>query len=410
MANKNIFIKDFTKFFTGAFVAQVLGFALSPVLSRIYLPEDFGIFTFYSQILAASIVLGGGSIFLLLPIIKDRSVNKPIFQIVMIFSLIISLIIMFLGVSGVGSSIYLNTLWPYLIFGVIVTNIRGFYHFLSIKEKKYSQNSKAKLSESIVGSGLNISLGLSGFNQFGLILGNLFGQIFFIFFIIKKMSNSFFEYFILEKLFVYKEIIFKYKKHITLQSLNHLLEFVLVLLFSFLITKVSSISELGYFAFCYKIINTPLNLVADYFGQAALSRISDFSSDLDRRKFLLKISLLITTPAFLCVLLFYFLGPEIFNIIFGEKWEQSGLIAKAYTLGICSTFFIRSLQYIPNTKNKHEVYTVFSLLTFGVPVLVMLYSSANNFDFLWSLKLISFGTFVLAILYFITLLRLFKTK
>ncbi|MBT4792556.1 MAG: oligosaccharide flippase family protein, partial [Halobacteriovoraceae bacterium] len=73
MTNKNTFIKNFSKLFSGAFLSQLISFIISPVLSRLFTAEDFGVFALYIQILSPLLVLGGAGLYLLLPQNKNES-------------------------------------------------------------------------------------------------------------------------------------------------------------------------------------------------------------------------------------------------------------------------------------------------------------------------------------------------
>jgi len=407
---ENKFLKDISKFFSGAILAQLISFLLSPVLSRLYIPRDFGEFTLYVQVLSVVVILSGSSLFLLLPKFKDKYITKSTLSIVSILSLMVSILLLILGALNIGQEILLPKYTAYLIIGLVLNQIYAYFHFKSISEREFFKNSKAKVVERLGGSSTNLVLGYYGLGGIGLILGNLIGQtLFSIYYIGFKIKVSY-EYSLITKWIEIKKYFEKFKKHIIFQSGNHLLEFGFVLLFSILITKMSSISELGYFAFCYKIINTPLNLIADYFSQAALGRISDFSTDSHRRIFILKIGSLLLVPSVISFVIFKFWGPEIFSLIFGKNWEQAGVIAQAYNLAIVSTFFIKSLQYIPNIKDKHEIYTVFSLLTFGMPVAVLFYTNSIGKSFIDSLEILSYGLSILAVIFFLVLLRLFSNK
>ena len=373
MNNKNIFIKDFFKLFSGAFAAQLVGFSISPILSRVYAPSDFGLFTLYIQFLSPLTVLSGGSMYLLLPKLKNKELSESIFYLVMFSSVFLAAMIFFIGITGLGKYLYIQQIWLFLSIGIILVNLRGYFHFQSIAEKKLSINSKAKLIESVTGSVGNIGFGLFNLNHSGLIFGNFIGQLFYILrFYLKRTSVVKFPRRM--RGLGMKKIIFEFKKHLFFQSANHLVEFLFVLAFSLLITKLSSVKDLGYFAFTFKIINTPLNLFADYFGQSILNRGSDFNEDKDIFKFLTKIIVLLFIISFGVLIIFKLFGPEIFSVVFGEGWRKSGVIAKVYILGIVSTFIVKSLQYFPNIKNKYEVYSLFSIVIFGLPVLFFVYA------------------------------------
>jgi O-antigen/teichoic acid export membrane protein len=410
MTNKNTFIKNFSKLFSGAFLSQLISFIISPVLSRLFTAEDFGVFALYIQILSPLLVLGGAGLYLLLPQNKNESSSNTIFQISMILSLILSFVIMLVGVFGAEPVMYFNILWPYLAIGILLTNIRGFFHFQSISDQFFLYNSKSKLVESLGGSSTNIATGYMGYTQLGLVFGNIVGQFLFIFSFLWKYKTKLNNLLKRQKVQVYNAFIREHKKHIVLQSTNQIIEFVFILSFSILITKSSSISNLGYFAFCYKIINTPLMLFADYFGSLALARVSDSVETKDQRTFILKSALLLFVPSVILIFIFRNFGVGIFSFVFGSDWSQAGAIARVYILGITSVFFIKSLQHIPTVKSKHEVYTFFSFLAFGLPVLVLLYGQQYDLDFISSLEKLSYMLFALACFYFMTLLRLFSNK
>ena len=411
MAKKNLFLKYFLQFFSGAFVAQFLGLLISPIISRIYTPQDFAFFTLYLQILHPLTILSSLSLFILIPKHKDSNLNPIIFQISILFSVFFSILISIEGSFRVYNFDFeiFYILWPFLAFSIVFTNFRAFYHFLCLSEKKFPLYTKSKISEGLSGSVGNIGFGLLGFNYLGLIYGNILGQLFFMNFILKTYFKEIKFILTFKKASNYFNLILKQRKHITFQTINHVLEYALLLTFSILITKNSSSLIFGYFAFFLKIFITPLNLIADYYSQTTLNRVSDFKKNEDIILFLNKSSILIVVPSFLLIITFYLWGPEIFSFIFGKKWEISGIIAKQYTLAAVSTFYIKSLQYLPNLKNKQDLYTIFSFLTYGVPVLIILFAINNEIKFIEIFQYISWILFILAILYYITLYRIFKS-
>lgn len=387
-------------------MAQVVGFALSPILSRIYGPEDFGVFALYLQVLAPISVLGGSAFFLILPKAKDLRVSRLVLHIVFACSVSIAI-----GVLLVGPFLDLRDftkLWPCIALGLVITNLRGFFHFESLALKDFGANSKFKALESLLGGAGNIAFGLFGLKYLGLILGNILGQMIFIIGLFIEYKNYVKYWLDKQGGQAYKIFFGENKKHILVQSLNYFIEYALVFLFSWLIVKLTSVSELGYFAFCFKVVSTPLNLFSDYFSQSVLSRMSDFEDRVYQRAFLVKVSILVWAVVVLISLIFLLWGPHLFTFIFGEQWLRSGSIAKYYIVAIGSTFFIRSLQYVPNIVNRQEIYSLISFFTFGLPPAVLLISFYKNFELLFSLKILSFILLLLAFVYQCLLLFLFR--
>tara|TARA_B100001971_G_C18266390_1_gene593039 strand:+ start:224 stop:1471 length:1248 start_codon:yes stop_codon:yes gene_type:complete len=404
MGNKNIFIKDFTKFFSGVFLSQIISFSISPILSRIYTPSDFGSFTLYMQILMPLTVIGSLSLNLLMPRFKLPELKVLTFQVVMLISAAVGLLVLF--TYPFLTSFSLNStlqLWPLLAFGVVLSNLRGFFHFATVGDKRFLLNSKAKTFEGFVGAGMNVLGGFLGFGTLGLVIGNFSGQIVYISTMVRRYKLKSSGYFKFKSIKSYSYFLNSHRKHVVIQSFNHLLEYFLILSFSIIITRFTSLKGLGYFAFYLKVVNTPLTIIADYFSQAVLNRASDFRQNSDIKSFLIKGTFLTAIPGIVAIVILRTFGPELFKFIFGSEWEFSGIIAESFILGSVASFFIRSFQYIPNLKNKHEVYTVFAFLTYGVPVGYLMFANSFGLDFIEALKTLAIILMGLALSYFLVL-------
>ena len=74
---------------SGTAVAQILGFALSPIISRIFSPTDFGVFGSFNAvagIIAAAITLEYGQA-IMLPKEKEIAINVAAFSFVCVFAI-----------------------------------------------------------------------------------------------------------------------------------------------------------------------------------------------------------------------------------------------------------------------------------------------------------------------------------
>jgi O-antigen/teichoic acid export membrane protein len=94
----NRFIKDVLTLFSGSAIAQVIGFAFMPVLTRLFSPEEFGIF--YIFLTTASIlsllITGGYEKSLVLPSSDNDARHLLLFAFMLsILATILSLIILF---------------------------------------------------------------------------------------------------------------------------------------------------------------------------------------------------------------------------------------------------------------------------------------------------------------------------
>lgn len=410
MKNSSMFIKNFSTFFSGALIAQLVGFLLSPVLSRLYAPEDFAYFTVFTQIMMILTIFGGRGLLLMIPESDEEKDANITFQLVLIASIILSALIVGFSIKYASSIEFFSELWPYVAVGLVLFNLRGAYHYFSLSSMKLSSNSKSRIAESLVGSSSNVTFGFFGAGFTGLLISNFLGQ--FTFLAILKIKLNMFKHDSLKlySKFEYKEFWSKKILKSFFQSLSHLIEGIFLLSFSLLISKQGSILQLGFFSFFLKVVNTPFFLMSEYLSQMALKRLVDLNSHEDKFSFYMKLSALLGGISLFSIIIIYFFGEEIFKFIFGEQWRDSGTIAKFYILGVMATFFIRSLQYVPNIYGKHWIYTTFSLFTFGLPVFVLYLAPVFQYEFIDSLKILSAVLLILAILYFVVNLIMLNSR
>lgn len=319
---------------TGTSLAQALPIALSPILTRIYTPEEFGVFALYMSICAILAVLVTGKYELAVVIPKYDSEAINLVALTIVVSLITSLIL--LGIVLVWNERLVNLLghseigaWLYLT--PITTLILGCYHALNFwanRRTRYKSMAVSRVIQSGATGGAQLGAGVSKIGLLGLILGQMIGQLLSTLFLAKSLSYD--ERRLLGRISI-RRMRHAARKYIAYPKYMMPGQFMSVgatELPLLLLTVLFGAGTAGFYSLAQRVMAAPLSLVAsaigDVYRQKAAEQYAKQGECLDIFLMSIKRLLLFALLPILPVLLF---GPEIFAFIFGESWREAGEIA-----------------------------------------------------------------------------------
>ena len=187
MPKNSIASSDFTKnvltLMTGTTIAQALPIAISPILTRIYSPEDFGLLAIFIAITAifGSIATGRYELAIVLPEADGDSLNIAALGVAISLSLSLFLMIiaiiyaeeiaLLLGNEKIKFWLYLA---PLSIFFVGFFNALNYY---ATRIKNFNGISYANVTKSFILSLIQISAGVVCQGAAGLISGQFISQV-----------------------------------------------------------------------------------------------------------------------------------------------------------------------------------------------------------------------------------------
>src|SRR5579859_1037105 len=182
MANRP-FLKDVSIMLTGAAGGQAISLLLSPALTRLYSPQEFGTLSVYSAIIAILAVVASLRYELALPLAKtdEDAVNLMAVCLCVLFvtTLILSAIALFMPASLMAS------LWPipgdqgplriYRLLLVVGYVCLGGYFialYVATRAGAYRPIAKTRLAQGVVGPTSQIVMALFGLGAPGLLAGS----------------------------------------------------------------------------------------------------------------------------------------------------------------------------------------------------------------------------------------------
>lgn len=328
--NKNAFVVAI-----GTLIAQIIAISVSPILTRIYSPENFDIFGLYLGIstILGVVISGRYEMAILLPKKNSDAMNVAglSFIITSTFSFLIFLILLLNKLFDLNffNKINLNGL-IYLV--PLSTLSMGFYRTLNFwnnRQKKYKTLSLGRVMQSLLVAIISLGLGLSAFKEQGLIMGALLGQAFSALFLIFLLVLK--DKFLL-KTITPKEMSSALRRYIKFPKFliaGHLMntsssQLPLILFSTFFAGPVG-----GFFLLTQRVISLPISIlsssIGDVFRQEASLEYSANNNCVNIYISTLKKLIYISIIPFI---LFYFTAPALFVFVFGEEWIKSGEFAQ----------------------------------------------------------------------------------
>lgn len=396
---------NFKILITGSLLSQILIVVSSPVIFRLYSPEELGVFAlFISIVTILSPVISGGYNLAIVSAKKDKDGND-LFVLSIYTTLILSaILLLFLFLFEEPIKIFLDAkklnLWFYAIpIAVCLQSLNLIITGYANRYKNYKLIAKSSVIRSFFYIILVISFGYFGLSNNGLFFSELLASVIIIIFVIILYKKFFIQINFKNKRKL-KFIIKKYINFPIFTVVPVILNNLATLMPIFFLTKFFSDLIVGYYFFAIKIIYYPISFISSAISTLHLKKTSELiSQKKDVKPYFIKIMLIlisfITIPA-ITVILF---GPELFEFIFGKNWKVAGEFAQILMPAIALSFVVSSLCSVMVPANKLNHYSIWSILSF-LSIFVFFYFFSNKLEIKILLKYFTILNIGIYILYF----------
>ena len=320
----------------GTTVAQAIYIAISPILTRIYTPKDFGIFAFYIAIIGVISTASTGRYEL--AVIRPQEDADADALVVLsvwlsgaisLFSLVVIIIFnntlaQVIGNTAIGSWLYVV---PIAVFFVGVYNTLNYW---LNRHKRYASMSTNRITQSTINSILSLSFGLTNIGVGGLIISHLLGQFVTVIMLAKQFisSNRAHNVYWL-KLETFKVVASQYKNHPLYLLPSHFIGVAATQLPVLIMSSLYGASTIGFHELATRIGGIPTLLVARAIGDVYRQQASSLYSERKGFRSLFFVTIFKSTLfAFIPFLLMFIFSPYIFVLVFGEAWRVAGEYAR----------------------------------------------------------------------------------
>ncbi|HOA82008.1 MAG TPA: oligosaccharide flippase family protein [Defluviitaleaceae bacterium] len=389
--------------------AQLMNALFSPVITRIYSPEEYGILTLYTSILGLIAIMSSLKYEWGMPIAEndEKAVNIMAlsFMVLLIFATTIYIAFYFFGrpILALLNATKLLNYRCLIPIGVLLAGSYTIFLQWAYRNKDFGSISKTKLAQSITGNVTTVILGWLGAGPVGLILGQILRQGAGI----GTLSRPFFKdsKHLLKKLDK-TQILWcakRYKNFPIFTAPSQLLNTAGVQLPVIFISSLYGSQVLGLYGLANAVVNLPMVLIGQsigdvFYAEAARvgklnpKRVKDLSGKLFKKLLLIGL-----VP--LMILLFF--GPFLFSFVFGHRWYDAGEYAKILAFLVFARFIFTPISRVFSVFERQK--KEFMLDLFRVILVFVAFGISDYFN-LSSYLAVGLYSAAMSIVYLVTYL------
>lgn len=360
------FTKHVLTLISGTGMSQIILIIFSPILTRIYSPEEFGIFALYVGVVTfiASLSAGRYDFAILKPRKYYEAMTLLLLSLFLV--LIVSIISLFTIIIFFDYIVELIKIHEYIFIiyfipiSILITAIFQILSFWNNRNKNFKLTSYGNISKSIFISLLQTSSYKIGF---GLIIGQIIGNLISVFVISKDFVRKDIKNIHRINIKHIKATAIKYKYFPTYNLMHMLVTSVrgngLIILISLFFGNLT----LGFYSLAMRALVVPVSVIGNSVGQVFYQKIASMNAKrIDIYDFsikTLKIQFFLSIPIFTLI---YFISPKLFSFVFGEKWEIAGNYVQALSPYIFFVFILSSISSIAIVLNKQKEMFYFGII------------------------------------------------
>jgi O-antigen/teichoic acid export membrane protein len=173
-----------------------------------------------------------------------------------------------------------------------------------------------------------------------------------------------------------------------------------------MLSRVGGVHVVGWYNLSVRMLGLPTTIISTSIAEVFRQRAAhDYALYGNCRSIFMKVFktlLLIALPIFL---LLSFLGPQLFRIVFGQRWEQAGVVTQILSILYLFKFVVSPLSYVVFVANKQWISLVTDCLLLVFLFTVYLVATTYHLDYKLALVLFSVAY---SSLYFLTFYLSYK--
>lgn len=389
----------------GTAFAQFANVIFSPIITRIYPPEQYGVLTVYTAILGMLTIAGALKYEWGIPISDDEDTAVNVLalsiSIITVISTIIFMLLLFFGEQILtlldGENLY--SLRFFIPLGVFLGAIYFVFNQWALREKNFSGISRTKLAQSISQNVAMIGFGFLNFGPMGLIIGRIVGQSAGI----TSLSKSFFRIERLKRINVKKMIwcMKRFKNFPIFSAPSQVLNTAGVQLPVLFMTSLYGPEVVGFYGLANSIVNLPMTLIGKSVGDvfyseaASMGRSNPGKLKKLSQKLLIRLILIGAIP----LVVLFFAAPQLFTLVYGDKWYEAGVYAQIIAFLVFSRFIFTPVSRIYAVFERQKEALIVD--TIRIILMLVAFGIATTFKLTPHNAIISYSI-AMSLVYFIT--------
>ena len=382
---------------TGNTISQLIPFAVASFLTRIYLPEEFGLF---SNVLAISTLFGivsCGRLELAIPLPKEKNSAQDILFTALVFTAAVTIISVLVYVFSTSIGHFYNDkeLPNYLFYVpicVLSFGLLGVTNNWILRNKDYKVLSSIKIVQSVVNNFGALLFGYIGFGIHGLLIAWLLSQFIPVVFILFKEKVKWSRDRFNRSVVI--DVLKNYKDFPLVNSFHAFTDiFATQVILFWIISNYYGDENLGLFTQMNKYVKAPIILITSAVSQMFFVEVSKAINDrkpvMPFLKQTLKTTVIFGIPFTIVLFLF---APQMFSWYFGSKfvdYRLAGEMVKCNLPILFLMFIVSPVSSLPILFKKQKKAFLLSLFGYSFGLIGLYISAISEVDIYSSLIIYS---------------------
>lgn len=335
----------------------------SPILTRLYAPDDFGVFTVYIAILSTLSVVVSLRYQLAIPLPKDDDTAANL----LVLSLLIVPAVSLLAGVGVFSLSDQIVRWtntpavkPYL--WLLPLNLLGaggyqVFNYWAVRKKDFDRIARTKLIQSLGKILTQVSLGLVKLGPLGLLLGDVVGRVSGSGTLAVMAYNQSREALGQVNIAGVRQVAYRYRRFPLLSTESALLNRAGLDLPPLLLAAFYGPQVVGWFGLGLRMIKLPMTLVGRSVAQVYIGEASQLAQEDPGalHRLFLKTARRLLLVGGIPIALLGLSSPWLFALVFGEVWREAGAYVQLLTVMFIAEFVVVPVSSTLNVLERQDL-------------------------------------------------------
>ena len=373
------FASDVLKLAGGTAIAQILSILASPIITRMYGPEAFGLSALFASItgIIAVVACLRYELAIMLPEKDEDAANLLALSLLLaVVMSAITALVFWLSGDTLLSLLNAPALKPYLWIVPISVFLSGVFlalNYWNSRTKRFGRLSLAKVTASVAATGTQLGAGFAGHTAGGSLIGaGLLGSLVSTLMLAGQIWKD-------DKCTLAKSLsrvdvikmIKRYKMFPTLSIWSALLNTISWQLPIFLLSAFFSVKVAGFYSLCFMMISLPMSLIGSAIGQIFFQRAAEAKRNGNLTIIVENIFEVLIILGMLPMLLLTFVGRDIFVVFFGEAWSEAGIYSQIIAIWALIWFISSPISTLIDVLEKQEFGLTYNLFNFAARLVAL---------------------------------------
>lgn len=367
------FASDVVRVASGTIFAQALAVLASPILTRLFAPEAFGISALFASIVAVLSIQSGLRYpdAIMLPEKDEDAANLlGLSLLFVIFTSLLIAIMVYLAADQLLDLLNASELRPYIWMLPVMAFVSGVLDPLAQwnnRARRFGRTALISVNSSLSSTGVQVGAGFAGFTSGGnLIAGRVTGvTVSLLVLLLQSWRED-------GKLFLKSlgwdgmlKAASRYRDFPIYTTWSALLNQLSWELPSFMLQLYFSSSVVGFYALAHRVMRLPINLLGTSVSQVFYQRAAEAQQEGKLASVVESVISRSFAIGLFPMLIFTLLAPDLFIVAFGSNWAEAGVYMQILSLYSFLWLIVAPLTSLFRVLEKQRFGLVWNFANFG---------------------------------------------